>query len=65
MLDVYIHQYVHTKYIDDTADSSKLLKNHFVNELDLTSFKFAAIKWIFQKFRRIGKVLSENIVWTY
>ena len=30
------------------ANFSKLLKKHFVNELDLTSFKFAAIKWFFK-----------------
>ena len=37
------------------ADSSKLLKNHFVNELDLTSFKFAAIKWFFKSLEELAK----------
>ena len=37
------------------ADSSKLLKNHFVNELDLTSFKFAAIKWFFKSLEESAK----------
>ena len=46
-----------------TADSPKLLKNNFISELDLTSFKFSAIKSFFQKFRRIGKVPLENSMW--
>ena len=37
------------------ANSSKLLKNHFVNELDLTSFKFAAIKWFFKSLEESAK----------
>ena len=37
------------------ADSSKLLKNHFVNELDLTSFKFSAIKWFFKSLEELAK----------
>ena len=37
------------------ADSSKLLKNHFVNELDLTSFKFAVIKWFFKSLEKLAK----------
>ena len=37
------------------ADSSKLLKNYFVNELDLTSFKFAAIKWFFKSLGESAK----------
>ena len=37
------------------ADSSKLLKNHFVNELDLTSFKLSAIKWFFKSLEESAK----------
>ena len=37
------------------ANSSKLLKNHFVNELDLTSIKFAAIKWFFKSLEELAK----------
>ena len=31
------------------------MKNHFVNELDLTSFKFAAIKWFFKSLEESAK----------
>ena len=37
------------------ANSSKLLENNFVNELDLTSFKFAAIKWFFKSLEELAK----------
>ena len=37
------------------ANSSKLLKNNFVNELDLTSFKFAAIQWFFKSLEESEK----------
>ena len=57
MLDVLIHQYVHTKFSNDT--SSKLLKNHFVNKLDLTSFKFVAIKWFFKSLAESAKCCQE------
>ena len=46
------------------ADFPKLLKNNFVNKLDLTSFKFTAIKCFFLKFRRISKATTENNKWT-
>ena len=31
------------------------MKNYFVNELDLTSFKFAAIKWFFKSLEESAK----------
>ena len=37
------------------ADAPKLLKNNIVNELDLTSFKFTAIKWFFESFEESVK----------
>ena len=37
------------------ANSSKLLKNNFFNELDLTSFKFSAIKWFFKSLEKLAK----------
>ena len=37
------------------SDSSKLLKNYFINELDLTSFKCAAIKWFFKSLEELAK----------
>ena len=32
-----------------------ILKNHFVNELDLTLFKFSAIKWFFKSLEELPK----------
>ena len=56
MLDVLFHQYVqHKIFWCHFANSSKLLKNHFVNELDLTSFKFSATKWFFKSLEELAK----------
>ena len=51
-LDVLIHQFVHMEFSDGTF---RLLKNNFFNELDLTSFKFSAIKWFFKSLEESAK----------
>ena len=43
VVDVFIHQFTHGIFWWHFANSPKLLKNDFVNELDLTSFKFSAM----------------------
>ena len=45
----------HKIFLQHFVDSSQLLKNHFVNELDLTAFKFATIKWFFKSLEESAK----------
>ena len=60
MQDVLIYQYVHTKFSDGTLlILLNFWKTILLMNLILTSFKFATIKMVFQKFRRIGKVPSK------
>ena len=53
VLDVLIHQFVHMEFSDGTL--LNFLQNNFFNKLDLTSFKFSAIKWFFKSLEESAK----------